>query len=539
MEDKIEMTPSLISIEKAYTFFMVPFYFKEGEWNAIHSRLGKWQPITEDLYKEDVLYPYIMDVFKHDGGNSKTRLSIYEFHQVDKGDFSQIFAERLFGKKQVALLAKNKDERKSPIAISFTLLNKEGFKPLLFVSPTVRLGIMAFPIEVTDKDDITNLTKLNYYLHKRNEVEKYQCVCLSPNKQEDVLWPTDATEWNERIPNLWKENQKTTRNNVDYICWNFNDFVDCMLGTMGRPQEGESRINYFSKYRMQIFTFCSIQDPENIIIKDEIAHEVLRLSRCVDAKYLLPFKQLEEQGALLQTYENIFFASSIEGTAMIAIGKKGNQEFISKIHDKFNRQYLLVYLLVLIQRYTLQSLEQRMTEFESTDKLSDNELWNLIEVICRIKTNCYFTDVSIYTHHSQFYHLCCDCLHIPETFEEIGSKIELLKLTTDRRMQRLMNEQRSLQEREAKRQQEEIDRIKAKDIAEKDEAERRQHILNWVVATLTIAQVIQASNEIFSNTDKPSMWYSLGVGGVSIILLVMLMWKDIKDFFSIKFKTNK
>ena len=526
-------------IEKAYTFFIVPFYFEEGEWNAIHYRLDKWQPTTEDIYKEDVLYPYIMDIFKHNGDNGKTRLSIYEFHQVDKGESSLMFTERLFGKKQVAILAKNKEERKAPITISFTLLNKKGFRPLLFVSLTARIGIMTFPIEVTDIDDITNLTKLNYYLHKRNETDKYQCVCLSPNSQKDALWPTNAAEWTNRIPNLWSENQKTTRNNIDYICWNLNDFVDCMLRTMGRPRDGESSIKYFSKYRMQLFTFCSIQDPEDKVIKDDITHEALRLSRCVDAKYMLPFKQLEEQGALLQTYENIFFASSIEGTAMIAIGKKDNQEFISKIHDKFNRQYLLVYLLVLIQRYTLQSLEQRMTDYESTDKLSDDKLWNFIEIICRIKTNCYFTDVSIYTHHSQFYHLCCNCLHIPDTFEEIDNKIELLKLTTDRRMQRLMEAQHKLQEEEAKRQQGEIDRIKAVEAKEKDEAERRQHILNWGVALLTIAQVIQASYDIFSHKYEVSMWYSLGVGIICVVLLVMLMWKDIKAFFRNFFKTNQ
>ena len=138
---------------------------------------------------------------------------------------------------------------------------------------------------------------------------------------------------------------------------------------------------------------------------------------------------------MLQTYENIFFASSIEGAAMVAIGRENNSAFIENIHQKFNRQYLLIYLLVILQRYTLQSLERKLTEFESTEKQSDDELWKLIKVICRINTNCYYTDVSIYTHHSQFYHLCCDNLHIPETFEEISGKIELLKLTTDRNIQ--------------------------------------------------------------------------------------------------------
>lgn len=52
-----------IKLGKAYTFFMIPFYFEKDEWDDIYSRLGKWQLIKEDLYKEDVLYPYIMGVF--------------------------------------------------------------------------------------------------------------------------------------------------------------------------------------------------------------------------------------------------------------------------------------------------------------------------------------------------------------------------------------------------------------------------------------------------------------------------------------------
>lgn len=506
-----------MQIEKAYTFFMVPFYFEKNEWDDIYSRLDKWQLIKEDLYKEDVLYPYIMEIFKFDVKNAHNpRIRTYEFQQEDKGEQSLMFADRLFGKKQVAIIAKNAKERDYPQSISFTLLNKKGFKPLLFVSTTANIGILTFPIEVEDKDDIAKLTMLNYYLHKRNETDKYQCICLNPNKQEDAVWPANSNEWKERFPNLWKDSQKNTRKNNDYICWNLNNFVDCILRTMGMPREGEPRIKYFSKYRMHLFTFCSIQDIEDNITKEDVTPELLRLSRCVDSKYMLPFKQLEEQGSVFQTYDNIIFASSIEGAAMMAIGKKDNKEFISGIHDKFNRQYLLVYLLVLIQRYTLQSLERRMTEFESTEKISDDELWNLIDVICRIKTSCYFTDVSIYTHHSQFYQLCCKNLHIPETFEEVNSKIELLKLTTDRRMQTLMKTQNDNQEKA------------------KEEAEHRQHILNWIVAVLTIAQVMQAAYELLKpeqDKDIFSIWISIGIGVVCAILLIALMWKDIVNFF--------
>lgn len=79
MVDIIQKT-EILNLGKAYTFFMVPFYFEKDEWDAIYSRLGKWQLIKENLYKEDVLYPYIMEIFKHDDKNGHNpRLITYKF----------------------------------------------------------------------------------------------------------------------------------------------------------------------------------------------------------------------------------------------------------------------------------------------------------------------------------------------------------------------------------------------------------------------------------------------------------------------------
>lgn len=137
--------------------------------------------------------------------------------------------------------------------------------------------------------------------------------------------------------------------------------------------------------------------------------------------------------------------------------------------------------------------------------------------------------------------------------------MELLKLTTDRRIQHIIEEQRKLQEEEAKRHQEEVERIKIKEAEdakhrkeeqiaeekrqkqiadllkkEQEEAERRQHILNWIVAILTIAQVMQAAYELLKpeeDKDMLSIWISVGIGIICAILLITLMWKDIINFF--------
>lgn len=558
--DSISMKQPM-NIVKAYTFFMVPFYYHGNEWDEIHKdKLDKWIPINEELYnKDDVLYPYIMDLFKQKSDTKKTRLQIYEFDAKDEGPSSQLFVERVLGKKNVAVIAKNANEQKSPTTISFVLKKDGNFAPHIIISPSANIGILTFAIELENQKNIDNLKLLNYYLQKRDEVEKYQCVCVKPDNQEELVSINDLHDAACNITDLWKKNkfgkacnQFKTKSNIDFVCWDINDFINCLLANM-KYEPGKPQLKYYSKDRIHTFTFCSLDDPQNFLDEKAITPDLLRLSRSVVDSYMLPFDLLEKQGAVLRTYDNIFFSSAMEGSAMLCIAKTENKSFIGNIHNTFNRQYFLIYLLVLIQRYTLLSLERRITEFESTEKNDDEILWNLIDIICRIKVNCYYTDVSIYTHHSQFYQHCCKNLHIPETFKEINEKVELLKLTTDRRMQQLLEEQKKQQEEEAMRRQQEIERRKAKEEEDErkrkeekdeeerkreleiDETERRQNILNIIVAILTVAQVVQAVYELWSPDPTKDIVVPLTTG---IVCLVLLIWIGKKDLMKLWNKNN-
>lgn len=418
--------------EKSYTFFIVPFYFDKDSWDQVDSHLDRWQPIKEELYKDDVLYPYIMEIFKKKettdinnspaplsnkkpaNGNQSAkkeeadtstekegnniirkilkcifdffsssdeeediqlqRLKIYEFHKNDKGPQSSMFADRIIGKRQVAYIAKNKSEIMNPKIIPFTLLNTGNFAPHLFVSTTAHIGILTFSIEIEGSNSIDRQIILNYSLHKRNEINKYQCACINPDESDKINIAADELY---KYKGFWKLSQKNTRAYENYICWNLKDFVDCILNKMGCPKGNEKRVSYFSEQRMHLFSFHSLIDEEDNITKEMVVPNLLRLARCVNANYLLPIDKLVEEGNVLQTYENMFFASSIEGTAMICIGKKENSEFVKQTHNNFNRQYFLVYLLVLIQRYSLQGVERDLayiSQLEQSNEKSDKKI---------------------------------------------------------------------------------------------------------------------------------------------------------------------
>ena len=541
-EKKASQRHEPLNLEKAYTFFIVPFYY-EGDWDDILKCISRWRPQQEEMYKEDILYPYIMELFRQANPNKNSptnRLKIYQLHTKDKGSKSDFFFDRILGKKNVAIVENMPTGDKNPYPIPFSFLNEGNNAPHLFISPTAKIGVMTLCAELESGCSIQDLQTLNYYLHKRNEIativvgEKemsdgkkkeikdkrttnYRIICPSPETNKALSYEDIKNSVNQYLnTDEYKQLINEVQNiNDEHINWDLNYFIGFLLNTLGC----KSQIKYFNKERIHIYTFCSIDDTgskKETIISDGIIPEALRLSRVVNNKYLLPFDTMVQKGAILQTYQNIYFSSAIEGTSMICIEKDINKSFIGDMQNMFNRQYLLVYLLVLLQRYTLLSIDRRLTEYDARNDDTDEELWRLIKLICKIKVNCYYTDVSVYTHHSQFYQHCCKNLHIPETFEEIDGKVELLKLTTDRKMQTLMKAQNDNQEKA------------------KEETEHRQHILNWVVAILTIAQVIQASYDIFCHKDELPMWYSLGVGAIGIIFLVWLMWKDIGNFIKKK-----
>jgi hypothetical protein len=511
--------PNPMSIERAFTFFIVPFYFDTLEdWNAILSKLDRWKAVNENLYnKEDVLYPYIMDLFQQKGISVKQKLSIYKFtpckEQFDapEGRFAKtLFAERILGKQSMAYIGKNAEEKKNPQTILFTLMNEGNMAPHLFISPSSQIGIMTFCIRLDDTKNMESIKVLNYYLHKRDERDKYLCVCPEPEnqKKKNLDVAIEVNKIFKSTPDFWKLNQGKTRFNEDFLCWCTDDLVNCMLATLGQPKPDVPRIKYFSRDRIHLFTFCSMQDVENKITSECLYPDMMRLARCVENSYMLPFNQMLEQGHFLEAYENIYFSSAIEGASMVCVGKEGNSEFIKQIHNRFSRQYLIVYLLVLIQRFTLLRLEQMMTSFEFTKKNKDDDLWKLINIICRIKVNCYYTDVSVYTHYSQFYQFCCRNLLIDQTFQEVGEKADLLKMTTERNLQKIQ-----------------------------EKSERLQKLLNIIVAILTIAQVMQAVNEM-KNTPDDINW-ALWAGGICIVLIfACYLWAYFKDSMSIFSNNN-
>lgn len=523
-------------IEKAYTFFMVPFYY-DSEMDF--SIKGMWKLDTEKVSNEgedgDVLYAHIMDFLQGQMKNNVEQdehLDIYSLDIYKESSWYTEFWSPFINHANVAYIPIAKNEAKEDVfhTLSFNILSsdEQGFKaPHLFIYRAAKIGILTFCVELAGKKkNISDLKQLNYYLHK---IFKPTCRCVCPNlsinekrhfanDEERCAAETRLQQVRQYIaPYDEAEEYSPYRD----FTWDMKGLTDLLLTDID--------CHLFSNIRMHVFTYCQIDDSEKeILTNDDLLPDLLKLSRCVSDKYMLPFAELERSGATLQSFENIYYASSVEGTAIIAVAKKANKGFISQLDGNIRLRYLWIYMLTIVQRYTLLNMNRQLIQVASEN--DEQKLWNLIKTIKEVKIRCYYTDVSPYTQHSQFYQLCCRNLHVKEAFQEIDTKTKALNLTISHDLQKLLEEQQAtMQQQHQEEEKREKEQEKMLRKAE-HRAQSGQNRLNLVVGILTVFQVAGVIYEFFGDTGCWQWITTFITFAIGFFLLYIVMnWDNDKN----------
>lgn len=485
-----------MKIDRALTYMMVPFYY-EGDTLSVGNM---WQQDNDrELKKEDsdYLYPHIMyflkgKMTKGDSGNSS--LTVYRLNE--ESEEYRFFWKKFATKKQTAEIGDN-------LTLDFKFI--EGTKspifgtPHLFVSEEGNIGLLIFGIE-HKCNDIQQLKQLNYHLHK---IQQPLGNCISKGMKVNENVPEAArekvkSELNFAFNALYYRNASEEEMASDFN-WNMKMITSFFLQDVleykkARFNNENSPIRLFSPPRIHLFTFCTIDDSVNNQIQNkDVIPELLRLSRCVNDKYMLPNEQIDDETEILKTFDNIYIASSVEGSAMIAVAKDGNKGFVSNMDQALER-HLWVYLMSLIQRFSLLNLDRRLSQINEGDT---SNLISVMKVISVLKSHCSYAEVSPFAQHNQFYKFCGEKLNVFRSYEEIEQKTGGLNLLFEQR------------------------------------AEWGQRRLNILVGVLTVFQV---ADVIFTFTNRepydnmvPSV-ITLIVGGVIIGLIYL---KNILSFFKI------
>lgn len=495
MEEKTTIQQSGFPIMGNATLFIVPFHYGvenedqpaiESAQNCIISEDDDslWTLETKMLTDEgegSVIYPYIMSFLQgqmmDSEGTPDGHLMIYSIADIDRRDnpSTKIESRPIIGKFWNKFVQSEHSidvgTKYEPHLLKFRFNNGRynTLKPHIFIFPSARIGLLTFGIELTSPDATSNdLKLLNYHLHKIAKPFT-KCVCKSLSiTNEDQGERRVEKENTFNYSRMYIEGHKDKKSNdengnIDFS-WNMKTFIDMMLKdvhgiTYSENNKIESQVELFTPPRIHLFTYCCIDDSQlNQYSKDDILLELYRLSRCVNDKYLLPFEEMNFHDGYLQTFDNVYVASTVEGTAFIVFSKEQISKFFENFIGILSMRYVWVYLLVMVQRYSLLNMDRMLSILEANEtkiKIAmQNEkpkgesdksqtikhsamLWRLLDTIRKVKVRCHYTEISPYTQHNEFYKHCCEKLHVSNAFEEIDHKTKVLNMTMEHDLQKL------------------------------------------------------------------------------------------------------
>lgn len=479
--------------ETGFTVFVTPFWY-DNDLSCQH--LSLWETDNNALSTEgdagDVLYPYIMDFLQGQVPNKATlhsdSLKILSLIRDEQSDRYKLFWRFI----SQMCVAKISDGTKIPFRIidspSERILN-----PHLFIYEAAKIGVLTFCVKLSNYSFEDQKT-LNYCLHKISGVgDDFTCEC-------------SYLQMNPRMDFDTEEKRKSKENEIvkgrSYLPGNNNDDPNSPFSFSIRQiiemwLTDISGIHLFSNWRSQVFSYSLLDGTGDQGIDDsDIKLDALRIARCVNDKYLI-INGKNGGDEVLNTFENIYIASSCEGTAIIAVAKEENKGFMENFKAVIRDRYFWIYLLAVIQRTTQQRIIQDLTKNESL--LDIPLLKGVYDLIQKVRLNCFFTDISPFTQHNQFYHYLCASMSIGDRFKEIDCKMQILDQTIRKRHD--------------------------------DESESKQRALSVLVGVLTLFQVGDA---IFALSNGASWDHYLPcIIGMLVFaaIIVFIFRKDIGRIF--------
>lgn len=566
-----------MNLREAYTYFIVPFSFKERgvlilNKNNKEKLLKKelfdpspksiWEKACMHNLEENILYPYIQS-FMQDMTNEEVRKESLRQESAKKNSsqdiakisklstpieqkdhYYQIYSikESAKGKSKTedvidsALKSKleywkkfrktdnyviDKDREKN-IFFNWPKVEQDFYSPKLILSPLAQVGFLMFCIKLdTRNSQLEDLTTLNYLLHKTGKGQAVNCkinlvpfteeIAESQQKFESEINP-------HKKEGLEKELQKKINilTGVSHLLspaqdgtWTMNNLLHFLFDELvDKNEEAKDSIVRFNNTRIHLFTYYQLEniDMDDVTSMNQVQLDLARIVRCQNQKYKLDIEDIKSSNLCMKTFQNIHIGSSVEGSAIMTILPNDAETFFLKFHDSsLSKRYIWIYIMVLIQRYTLLHLIHGLTQVDDDNlNLSLAKLKGKVEHLSAVKVNTYFTDVSDFTQHNQFYQFCIKNLCIKEHFQEIDEKMTILNAVIKHR--------------------------------EEEKNEARSNKFALILAILTIASASKDGSDLLlgnPNAINP-IWGILII--ISLSAIVYIIWTKKSFYFIDKIK---
>ena len=429
-------------LDQSISFFIFPFTLDSSDDKAILgiddfqlSQKSIWKPIN--MRNEDnVFFAHIQSFLQKsvsgkEGEQNKKKSCDLFIYSIDDKDWSQNF----MGKKSVYEMEINNSK-----AEFFIPNDTSSFEsPKLIIYPDASVGILIIPIEMKREHNLKeggnefnpyameDLMEFNYRLHK-TDAQKPIIKYLIPRNQKEEF----KHHFYDKMEKFGKMlGIDYDKNKEEPLCFDFPTLANSLLSLM------KMQYNFTNHKRCHVFTYIHSNNDEDPTLEEK--EDFLRISRCESNKY----KIIENDKSILQTFKNIHLSVSVEGSALMA---NGSIPFFTNFkNDTLQKRYMWLYVLAIIQRYSLINMSKAIGEIDDTDDkqktVSLKRLRDLSDRLVRIKVNTFFSDVSDYKQHNDFYNFCIRKLGVTRLLRDMEQKMatlgDCLKQKTDKKSENI------------------------------------------------------------------------------------------------------
>ena len=420
-----------MQLKENYTWMMVPLRI-HADGLGLDGQ-GLWQPAEMKL-ETHVFYDYI-EQWLLAKANTKNRetlpqdaqsYSIYTLRPSRKaadGDTPEV--QRLLARLSAWKTFAAAGWRQGRTGLSFRLLcdEQELMSVKLFVNDYARNGLLLIPMRLDRRDaDVADLIALNYFQDKTDR-QAPLCTLDADMQTLDPRRTDSLHRMSEAMGLDWSDEAGPQ--------WTMNTLIGFLLGDFA------GRYTLFNTSRLHLFTYLRV--PRSEWKETEGRADFIRIVRTQNTTYAPPLRHLDDDDLFLQTFDNIYIGASVEGGAMLVLSEpeddaKGASTFVHNFAKaNLSKRYLWIYLMVVLQRHSLLGLIGELSDVNRgrDDERSLDELGHLLERLATIKTCTYYTHVSDYTQHNQFYDYCTRQMHIHEQYDEISEKMHLLETVAE------------------------------------------------------------------------------------------------------------
>lgn len=480
-----------MKLRESYTWMMVPLCIDEAQWRV--PEVGLWQPAELKL-ETQVFYDYIEQwlLAKANATNRQSlpqEIQSYDLytlrpsHKVTADDSPE--QQELLGRLSALrrFIGAKWRQQRSGVAFRFQNKEQELMSVKLLVNRLSRNGLLLIPIRLDDRyTEVTDLITLNYY---QDKIDSQAMLCVLDADLQSVD-PRAVEKYRYMASSMSLRYDEVTGPQ-----WTMNDLISFLLSDFG------DGCRLFNRTRLHLFTYLRVPREQWYADDDAVRRQnkadFVSLIRSQNTTYNPPQQRLDSDRMFFQTFDNVYVGASVEGGAILVLSnpeddKKGPTTFFNNFAmANLLKRYLWIYLIVVLQRHALLQMIGELSNIncQHSNERSINQLRTILERLVMVKTCTYYTNISDYTQHNEFYKYCSHQMHIEEQYDEISEKMRLLETV-----------------------------INAKK-AEADDV--RGHRLEIILAVLTI---ISGICDLLSILDLGGMKTA---GGITTILLLILL----------------